>query len=92
MADPDYHIQLDRIAAGLWRLADAISARVITAPGGGGAGIQPRGVETGIDASQAFLSGQWVRRSGDIWGTTPAGARKRDGNDPSGPLSAARRG
>ena len=37
-----------------------------------------RGVTTGVDASQAFLSGQWVRRGGDIWGPTPLGAKKRE--------------
>ena len=71
--------ELDRLNRGLIEVASYIARTpVLRAPGGGGAGVQPRGVETGIDASQAFLSGQWVRRSGDVWGPTAVGAKKRE--------------
>ena len=75
--------QLDRIATSLGAITNFILTPKIQvmprAPGGGGAGtVQPRGVETGVDASQAFLSGQWVRRAGDVWGPTLVGAKKRE--------------
>ena len=72
--------KLDQIAGSLRRISESLGAvsnalltpKVQVMPPG------TRGVATGVDASQAFLSGQWVRRGGDIWGPTPLGAKKRE--------------
>ena len=78
MADIDKQLdniatQLDRIAASLGAVANVLlTPKVQVMP------PNTRGVTTGIDASQAFLSGQWVRRGGDVWAATALGAKKRE--------------
>ena len=65
--------QLDRIAASLGTVTNFIlNPKVQVMP------PQQRGVTTGVDASEAFLSGQWVRRGGDVWAATALGAKKRE--------------